>query len=101
MRAAPGGGVELKCAPELEAQIFGGARNLDLHVAASTLKVPALCLFATGGNFDRALHADWVSRMQKGELRDIEGGHLVPMEDPARVAFAVLEFCASAREGGS
>jgi hypothetical protein len=39
--------------------------------------------------------------MQKGELRDIEGGHLVPMEDPARVAFAVLEFCASAREGGS
>ncbi|MFP6565093.1 MAG: alpha/beta hydrolase [Myxococcota bacterium] len=101
MRAAPGGGVELKCAPELEAQIFGGSRTLDLQVAASKLQVPALCLFATGGNFDRALHADWVSRMQKGELRDIEGGHLVPMEDPARVAFAVLEFCASAREGGS
>ena len=100
LRELGDGTVELKCAPEVEAEIFGGAHDIDLHEAADTLAIPALVLRATAGDFPRQVYDDWVARMKHGRLVDIEGGHLVPMENPGRVARAVLDYCDTFDEGG-
>lgn len=101
LRDLPEGGVGLKCAPEVEAQIFGGPHTLDLYGAADRLETPALVLWANRGNFPREIFEEWVARIKRGTLAEIEGGHLVPMEDPQRVASATLAFCADVQEGGS
>ncbi len=101
LRDAEDGTVELKCAPEVEAEIFGGPHDIDLHAAADRLAVPALVLRATQGNFPLEVYVDWVARMKHGRLVDIEGGHLVPMEDPGRVAQVVLDECNTSTHGGS
>ena len=101
LRELGDGGVGLKCAPEVEAEIFGGAHDIDLHEAADTLAIPALILRATEGDFPRQVYDDWVARMKHGRLVDIEGGHLVPMEDPGRVARAVLDYCNAPDERGT
>lgn len=101
LRDLEGGGVVLKCAPEVEAEIFGGSHDIDLYGAAETLSIPALILRATRGNFPPDLYVDWVERMQYGKIAEIEGGHLVPMEAPQRVAQAVFDFCDESKEGGS
>ena len=95
-----GGTVELKCAPEVEAEIFGGPHDIDLHAAAGALSVPALVLRATQGNFPPEVYVDWVARMRHGRMVDIEGGHLVPMEAPRRVAQVVLDYCNTFDKGG-
>ena len=101
LRDLPEGGVGLKCAPEIEAQIFGGPHTLDLYEAADQLEIPALVLWATRGNFPREAFEEWVARIQRGTLAEIEGGHLIAMEDPKRVAAATLAFCADLLERGS
>jgi len=100
LREVEGGTVELKCAPEVEAEIFGGPHDIDLHAAADTLAVPALVLRATQGNFPPEVYVGWVARMRRGRMVDIEGGHLVPMEAPGRVAQAVLDYCNTSEQGG-
>lgn len=94
LRAADGGAVRLKCSGELEARVFAGAHELDLFSLAEQVVVPTRLLCATRGSFPRASYEEIASRMANASVVDIEGGHLVPMEEPARVAEAVLTFCA-------
>lgn len=101
LRDLAGGTVELKCAPEVEARIFGGPHDLDLYAAADALSVPTHLLRAKQGNFPLDHYVDWVARMRQGRVVEIEGGHLVPMENSQRVALAVLDFCERSPEGGS
>jgi pimeloyl-ACP methyl ester carboxylesterase len=99
LRERSDGQLELKCAPEVEAQVFEGARTsgLDHEVAASLLENPALLIWASRGNFPRVMYQEIVSRMRDGTIEDMAAGHLAPMEEPEKVADSVLRFC---RPGG-
>ena len=93
----PGGGVELKCPPEVEAAIFERGSSVDAMEEARRLRVPALVLWARRGDFPRAHFEELVRRMADGRLRDADTGHFVPMEDPELVVREALAF--SARPG--
>ena len=86
------GQVELACAPETEATIFDAAGELDVMQRAAGVRVPALVLWARGGNFTWAHYEALVARMQQGVLRVADAGHLVPMEQPELVVREVLRF---------
>ena len=101
LRDCETGGVELKCAPEVEASIFGGPSTLDIHGSADRLEVPTLMLWARHGNFPRLVFDDVAARMRDGAVEAVDAGHLIPMEDPGRVAEAVLRFCAPGTKGES
>lgn len=91
------GQLVLKCPPEVEAAVFSGPGDFDVFSRVAGLATPALLLWARGGNFPRALYERLVSVLRAGRVDDIEGGHLVPMEAPGRVADAVLGFARSAQ----
>lgn len=92
LRRGPAGDVVLKCDPEVEAAIFAGGELLDTHAVARAAAVPVLLLWASRGNFPRATYERLVADMADGRCETIAGGHLVPMEDAALVAAAVLRF---------
>lgn len=93
LRDRADGQVELKCDPEVEALIFEGPPDLDNEASGSRLRVPALLIWASRGNFPLAMFQGIVGRMRAGTLEEMDVGHLAPMEQPDRVAEAVLRFC--------
>jgi pimeloyl-ACP methyl ester carboxylesterase len=92
------GRVELKCPAEVEATIFEGGGGVDVMALAPRLETPALVLWATRGNFPRSHFEALVARMPRGELRDVDAGHFVPMEAPERVADEALAFSARSED---
>jgi pimeloyl-ACP methyl ester carboxylesterase len=94
----PDGRVELKCPGEVEAAIFEQGGSVDVMALAPRLETPTLVLWAARGNFPRSHFEALVARMPHGRLRDVDAGHLVPMQAPERVADEVLAF--SARSAG-
>jgi pimeloyl-ACP methyl ester carboxylesterase len=90
----PDGGVELKCPGEIEATIFENRLAVNVMGRAGEIAAPTLVLWASRGNFPRQHFENLAARMQRGEVRDAEAGHLVPMERPELVAEEVLAFSA-------
>jgi pimeloyl-ACP methyl ester carboxylesterase len=86
------GSLELKCAPEVEAAVFGGAAGFGLFDRVAGLATPALLLWARHGNFPRTLYEQLAARMADGHVEEVEAGHLVPMERPELVVDAVRRF---------
>lgn len=84
-RDGPGGEVELRCAPEVEASVFRNASTLDPFAAAASLAVPGLVLHARD-SFRRAAYEELVACAPTLELVDLPADHLAPMTDPALVA---------------
>ena len=101
LRDCPDGGIKLKCPPGVESSIFGGPSSLDIHGAADRLGTPTLLLRARAGNFEREVFDALAARMLEGRVEDVDAGHLIPMENPQRVADAVVRFCALKDEGES
>jgi len=93
MRDREDGQVELKCLPEVEARIFEAPGKLDNAAAAARLTIPAKLIWASRGNFPRSVYETIVGHMSDGTIEEMDAGHLVPMEEPERVADAVLRFC--------
>ena len=74
---------------------FVNANGIVLHLAIDgDQAAPALVLWARGGHFPREHFEDLAGRMQRGEVRDADAGHLVPMERPELVVGEVLRFSA-------
>jgi len=92
------GSVELKCRGEVEATVFEGGLGVDAFALARRLRAPARVLWARRGDFPRAHFEAWVREMPAGELRDVESGHFVPMEDPQAVVREALELSAPSLE---
>jgi pimeloyl-ACP methyl ester carboxylesterase len=86
----PSGGVALKCAGPVEAAIFGAGGRLDAGSVAERVSTPAELLWATRGDFPRAAYEAIAARMGNARIRDVDAGHLVPMERPDLVVEAVL-----------
>lgn len=91
----PEGGVGLCCPPEVEAAIFAGGDH-DLHERVAGLETPTLLLWARRGNFARATYEALAARMPRATVRDLEAGHLAPMESPGVVLAAIDRFLAGA-----
>ncbi|MEZ4215827.1 MAG: alpha/beta hydrolase [Myxococcota bacterium] len=92
LRADASGEVRLKCEGRVEGAIFAGSVDFDPLAVAARADLPLRVLRATRGDFTRAAYEELVATLPRGELGDIEGGHLVPMEQPERVADAILAF---------
>lgn len=86
------GRVELKCAPEVEAAVFGGPGDFDVHARVVDLATPTLLLWARRGNFPRAVYEALVAPMRDARIEDVDAGHLMTMEQPDLVTDAVLRF---------
>jgi pimeloyl-ACP methyl ester carboxylesterase len=89
--ALPGGEVELKCPPAIEAQLFELGPNEDWF-ARELLGVPTLIQRATGGWFSEEHYAPFRGLFQRATYEVIEAGHLVPMELPERTAGRIVGF---------
>ena len=76
------GSVTLKCSPEVEASIFENAASVDPMLCAQDLRASVVVLWARDGNFPRAHFEEFARRMPNGSVRELDAGHLVPMEDP-------------------
>lgn len=88
----PDGQVELKCPGAVEGAVFAGGRDFDVWSVAPRLSVPTLLLWASAGDFPRAVYERFVASIPDARIRDVEAGHLVPMEQPALVVEQTLAF---------
>ena len=91
------GQVELKCPGAVEAAIFESAHAVDVWSLAKKACVPTLILWATRGEFPRIVFEQLVRRMVDAQIRDVDTGHLIPMEGPDCVVEAALDFAAQSR----
>jgi pimeloyl-ACP methyl ester carboxylesterase len=91
--AQPGGGVALCCPPEVEAEMY---RMGVTHDGFSRLPRVACPVTIARGERSEAIGAevvaDQVAALPQGRAVELPGlGHFGPLEDPVRVADAVLE----------
>ena len=86
----PDGTVALKCAGDVEAEVFARGGDVDVAVWARAVSVPTLFLWAVQGNFSRSRYEELVASMPRARIEDVDAGHLVPMERPDLVALAAL-----------
>jgi len=91
------GRVELKCPPEVEAAVFANGLHFDLWSVAARVTAPTRLLWATRGDFPRAVFEDMSEHLPHAELVDIEAGHLALMECPERVVDLVRGFAPGAQ----
>jgi pimeloyl-ACP methyl ester carboxylesterase len=88
------GAVALRCAPENEAQIYvQGAAN-DTFSDLARVRGPVVVARGTEhGAIERPIAQAQVAALADATLEDFDGlGHFGPLEDPARVAAAVVRW---------
>jgi len=92
LRPAADGGVELKCAPSVEAYVFEATDNLNVLDYAPAVEVPVLYARA-GKGFFPAEYCKRVARLFPDcRYEEIDGGHLLPLEAPDATVDRLLEF---------
>jgi pimeloyl-ACP methyl ester carboxylesterase len=89
LRDRDDGQVELKCPGEIEGAIFAASGGLDVFDLARRARVPATVLWATRGDFPRAVYERVFAVMANARIVDCDVGHLIPMERPELVVGAV------------
>jgi len=95
LRDRADGCVELKCPAEVEATIFEASVGLDALELAQRLETPTCILWARRGNFPLEHFEELAARVQRGRVRELDTGHLAPMEAPDLVAAEALAFSAA------
>lgn len=94
LRDTADGGVELKCAREVEAEVFASSFSLNLKEVFPAIQAPALILWARQGNFPLDTFQQMCDQVPDATLVEMDAGHLMPMEKPESVVEQVLGFCA-------
>lgn len=89
LREHDDGRVELRCPRRIEAAVFSNSGTLDLLGLAPRVECPVEILWASRGNFPRPVYERLAARLPHAAIRDIDAGHLIPMEQPAVVAEAI------------
>jgi len=97
LRDRPDGQVELKCSGEVEGTIFESGRDFDPWEIAPRVGVPTLIVRAQRGNFPREIFEALAAAIPDGRLREVDAGHLIPMERPDLVVDEVAAFAGIAR----
>ncbi len=92
MRASADGGVELKCDPQREAEIFSSAAT-GVWSALRQVKTPTLLIHGEH-TFDFVLSsaAQWIASNPVASALQVEGGHCFMQERPESTANLISEF---------
>ncbi len=96
MRDLPGGSVELKCQPAVEAHIFATTGSLDTTEFAPRITVPVVLAHAARGFFPREFFERVAALFPRGRFMSLPGGHLLPLEAPQTTAAALRDFADTA-----
>jgi pimeloyl-ACP methyl ester carboxylesterase len=91
LRENADGSVELACPAAVEAAVFANGASVDVEDLARRARVPATVLWAKRGSFSLPLYQRVFGLMERAEIREVDAGHLMPMEQPETVVDAVLE----------
>lgn len=87
------GTIELKCPPEIEAQVYAMAPRHDGWERLERVRCPTLVLTGTTSHMWAGERAELVAgRVGTGRAETIEGGHFFPMENPEPTIDRVLAF---------
>ncbi|NLY13102.1 MAG: alpha/beta hydrolase [Gammaproteobacteria bacterium] len=98
LRPAEPSGVQLKCAPELEATIFSSAPQ-GLWSALGQVQTPLLMMYgAETFPFVMKSAALWQQRNSYVEVEQVQGGHCFMQQYPEMSAQRVSQFLRSASE---
>ncbi len=89
LRERADGSVELKCAGEVEAAVFGASAGFDLFARVRGAPTPTRILWAARGSFPRPLQEELAASLGDARVEPVDAGHLVPMERPDLVEAAV------------
>ena len=82
------GQLALKCPPHIEASIYAQG---ETRLAFEPPAMPVLLLSARGSRFGEC-HAQFAAAAPSVELRSVDAGHLMPMEQPLSIARAIEAF---------
>ena len=93
------GRVELKCRGEIEATIFEQGSLFEPWSYVPKVSAPTLVLWARHGDFQRRAHEALARELPDGRMRVFDGGHLMAMEQPDRVAELAAAFAARSGDG--
>ena len=97
LRRRPDGHYELKCPPEVEAQVYARSSAYDPWPALRRVDVPVLLVRATRVPPGRApLPPDAATRIPNCQDVPIAATHFVPMEEPEHVLAALEAFSGTA-----
>jgi pimeloyl-ACP methyl ester carboxylesterase len=88
LRTGADGAVELKCSGSTEAAIFAQSGRIDVFALAREVITPTVILWATDGDFPRAVYETIAGSMRTGRVDTVDTGHLVPLERPDLVVDA-------------
>jgi lipase len=93
-RPAPGGKRELKCTPEVEAEIYSHAGDFDGRARLLRCAVPMLIIFGEKSESPGVdLHERLAAGLKNARVVVIPGAHhLITMEMPDRIARMAIEF---------
>lgn len=84
------GQVELACDPAVEASIFESTGSLDIFERARSVEIPVQLIRASKGYFPEQLFEHLAACFPQCELSTINGGHLLPLEQPQETACLLL-----------
>lgn len=85
--AVEGGGVQLACDPDLEAEFYRGAGAHGAFARLGELRLPVTVVAGAGTDFPPGFFAQIADQIPAAELDWVaDAGHFVPMERPGRTA---------------
>jgi len=93
-RQVQDGSIELKCPPEVEAQVFEGYLELDAWSLAPSVKAEVLVLMGSDTELIYSFAAtELAKRLERARLQVVEGAsHFLPMECPELIARTAADF---------
>lgn len=93
---------ELKCPPNVEAEVYERAPRFDPWPALSRLTVPSLLLRAVGSELNGrgVVSPGAAERIPMCVEQQIEASHFIPMEQPEQVLQSMVTFFAGAASNG-
>lgn len=89
------GEIELKCAREVEAAIFGGGGTSRAFDAPEVVRARTLFVHAQRGNFLAETYEALAAQMPKARVASEDLGHLFPLETPSAALAFVEELLAA------
>jgi pimeloyl-ACP methyl ester carboxylesterase len=87
------GSVQLKCPPDIEAQVYAEASSHDGWERLSDIECPTLLLTGESSHLWAAGRNELAAaQIRTGRAEVVQGGHFFPMEEPENASDRILRF---------